>query len=443
MNKKSDSWLARHRGGASLMVATGGWLAVTAALHSGNAGHTGLILLRHVFEGAVAGGFADWFAVRALFREVPIPFLRRHTNLIVKSRPRLTEGIVDMIQHRWLAPDVIRERLQTVSLSQMVVDQLSHESVRRKLTGHAAEFFARIAAWLDDPVLVRSLAELLRERLNSTSIVDGVLGEIAHLASDEEIVQSLWNAGIDMSIRFLNDEQARRLIYRFVDQQIDQYKEEGHEKSWLKGVWRDLKVWAAVPDKGERDALVARRIDGIIEALDEARHAKGEAMREMLQRRLIDTATAFREADSPIRQLVARHINELASRLHQSGMIHRLLGQTKAELIRSLETEDSSMRQWLDGLSSDALEKLRNDAALRKHLDELVADLLCGFISRHPDLIGDTVRHGLSEARISNEALTSQIDEKIGGELEWIRVNGAVVGGIVAGVLGLVQLAGW
>ncbi|MBI4763204.1 MAG: DUF445 family protein [Deltaproteobacteria bacterium] len=48
------------------------------------------------FEAGTVGGLADWFAVSVLFREVPLPFVRQHTNILVKNRRQLTEGIVDL-----------------------------------------------------------------------------------------------------------------------------------------------------------------------------------------------------------------------------------------------------------------------------------------------------------------------------------------------------------
>jgi uncharacterized membrane-anchored protein YjiN (DUF445 family) len=59
------------------------------------------------FEAATIGGFADWFAVSALFHE--IPFVRKHTNIIAKNREKLTEGIVDLVTNKWLSPNVIAE----------------------------------------------------------------------------------------------------------------------------------------------------------------------------------------------------------------------------------------------------------------------------------------------------------------------------------------------
>jgi uncharacterized membrane-anchored protein YjiN (DUF445 family) len=59
------------------------------------------------FEAATIGGFADWFAVSALFHEIPIPLW--HTNIIAKNREKLTEGIIDLVTNKWLSPNVMQK----------------------------------------------------------------------------------------------------------------------------------------------------------------------------------------------------------------------------------------------------------------------------------------------------------------------------------------------
>jgi len=98
-----------------------GWLAGTV-----------WIILARSLEAATVGGAADLFAVRALFHEVPLPLIRRHTNIIVANRMRIVSGIVDMVQNRWLSPSVIREHLSHSSASRWVLEYLSMSQSRKQ-----------------------------------------------------------------------------------------------------------------------------------------------------------------------------------------------------------------------------------------------------------------------------------------------------------------------
>ena len=100
-------------GNISLAVSIGGLIATEMALRQGLVAGAGWKVLLQAFEAATIGGFADWFAVSALFREVPVPLIRRHTNIIIKNRERIVEGIADMVQNRWLAPNIIRSTWRT------------------------------------------------------------------------------------------------------------------------------------------------------------------------------------------------------------------------------------------------------------------------------------------------------------------------------------------
>lgn len=102
---------ATSLGNISLAVSIGGLIATELALRHGWVAAAGWKVLLQAFEAATVGGLADWFAVSALFREVPVPLIRRHTNIIIKNRQRIVDGIADMVQNRWLAPRIIREYL--------------------------------------------------------------------------------------------------------------------------------------------------------------------------------------------------------------------------------------------------------------------------------------------------------------------------------------------
>ncbi len=103
------------------------------------------------FEAGTVGGLADWFAVTALFHEVPLPFIRRHTNIIIRNRERLTEGAVDLVANKWLSPDAVRDKLAGLSVSTFILEWLREEGNRERVLRAGRELFARVADGLDSP----------------------------------------------------------------------------------------------------------------------------------------------------------------------------------------------------------------------------------------------------------------------------------------------------
>ena len=99
------------KGGISLSIAATSLLALETLRHSGVLVNPMWQIAISASEGATVGGLADWFAVSALFRRIPIPLMSRHTNIILRKRKAVTEGLADMVQNEWLTPNSIRIHL--------------------------------------------------------------------------------------------------------------------------------------------------------------------------------------------------------------------------------------------------------------------------------------------------------------------------------------------
>lgn len=116
----------KNLGNISLCVAGGGFIVLVLILHfrlvEGTAAQL-LIILTAAFEAGTAGALADWFAVRALFQEIPIPFMKKHTNIIVNRREELTNAIAEMVQHL-LTKESIGEMFKDVQFSSKIMDLL-------------------------------------------------------------------------------------------------------------------------------------------------------------------------------------------------------------------------------------------------------------------------------------------------------------------------------
>jgi len=79
------------------------------------------------FEAATVGGIADWFAVSALFREIPIPvpFIKKHTNIIVNNRKKLTDGASDLVTSKWLSKESLKEKISGFDFSGFILENLN------------------------------------------------------------------------------------------------------------------------------------------------------------------------------------------------------------------------------------------------------------------------------------------------------------------------------
>ena len=121
-------------------------------------------------------------------------------------------------------------------------------------------------------------------------------------------------------------------------------------------------------------------------------------------------------------------------------LFRSLLFSVRSGVQRQWRARHSELNTLLANLIDDALAGLAADAALRDKLDGWCKQVIHHFVEQNHALIGDTVRLSLSPERLPDAQLVAQIESRVGHELQWIRVNGALVGGAAAGLIAALRL---
>ena len=154
----------------SLIISITGLIIVQTLIHIGFFKNEYWYILLSGFEAATIGGFADWFAVSALFYEIPIPIIKKHTNIIVRSRAKLSEGIVDLVTNKWLSPEVIKEKIADIPITQNVIKVLKEPQNNVLVTRFLKEIVTRLTANIDSPEVVQMLQAILKEQLKDVDL---------------------------------------------------------------------------------------------------------------------------------------------------------------------------------------------------------------------------------------------------------------------------------
>lgn len=106
----------------------------------------------------------------ALFHEVRIPVIRRHTNIVVKNRARIIDGIADMVQTRWLSPAVVEEHLGRFSASRALHEYLGAEPRREKLLVVVRDLLGKVVEGMDGPEVAAFLSRTLKDQLEGIEL---------------------------------------------------------------------------------------------------------------------------------------------------------------------------------------------------------------------------------------------------------------------------------
>ena len=398
---------ARRRATALLVGATALFVAVTAAGAHG----TFLGYVQAAAEASMVGGVADWFAVTALFRRplgLPIP----HTALIVERKDQFAATLGQFVQENFLNADVLAERLRSARLVPRLAAWLAGETNTARFAGHAADLGVNVAEALRDEDVQRVLtAELTRA-------VDAV--EVAPLAGRALRViiagghhAELFNSIVSAADRYLADHHVE-LRERF----------QGESPRWL-------------PDAAYRvvfDRLYNRlrqRLAGMAaDPDDEARHQFEEWIGGLPSR--LETSPELRERGERLKHdiLGSAELRDWSSSLWR---------RAKDALRTQAADPESELRRQLAAALVAAGQRLGSDRRLQEGLERVVESGARALADQFHDELADLVTGTIE--RWDAAETSSQLELLLGPDLQYIRINGTVVGAGVGLALHAIVLA--
>lgn len=412
-----------HVGTISLLVTVVGALVSRVALITGPfVGETWLRIVSAGFEAGLVGALADWFAVTALFRHpLGLPF--PHTAIIPARRGRLIDGIVSTIENQWLAPEVIARRLERIAPSQWLVEWLADREHVVRLGDPTRDVIRALARALDRPEVVQFAERTIVRQLRELPI-DASAGRWLTRAAESPGAADALRAVV-LSLRNLAERPrtAQELHW------------------WL------MRGARALHESGQRVVPFLLRRKVVQRTIVEAalRYASSEL------------TAAEADPEHPLRRFAVDGLKSFAERLARGDAeAIAQLERVRAAIIESLETgplvrqgfdrvrrqveddladSDSALSRLIDDELRDGILALLEDPARRDAFDRWVRETAADVVRRHHHQIGVTVRENLEA--MSDDQLVEQIEGRVGADLQFIRLNGAVVGGLIGVLLAL------
>jgi len=398
---------ARRRATALLGAVTVLFVAVTAAGAHG-------ILLGYVQAGAEAsmvGGVADWFAVTALFRHplgLPIP----HTALIVERKDQFAATLGRFVQENFLNADVLAERIRAASLVPRLSAWLADPANAARVAGHAADAVVTVAEALRDEDVQRVLTAELTRAVDSVEVAP-LAGRALRLVIAGGHHDELFNTIMFAADRYLGDhhEDLRQLF-------------EGEAPRWVPdAVYRRVfdRLFLRLRQRlvamaGDPDDETRRQFDAWIAGLPDRLETDPE-LRERGERLKHDVlgSTLLRDWSSSLWQKAKDALRTQAA--DPESELRRRLADLLAAAGRRLGSDDRL---------ADGLERMVESGAraLAEHFHDDLAELVTGTIERW-----------------DAAETSSQLELLLGRDLQYIRINGTVVGAGVGLILHAITLA--
>jgi uncharacterized membrane-anchored protein YjiN (DUF445 family) len=372
-------------------------------------------LLKAFAEAAMIGALADWFAVVALFRRIPIPIISRHTEIIPANKARIADNLAAFVHEKFLDTDSIVGLIRRHDPARRVADWL----VQPENTQLLGNYLVRMAGWALDFIEDAAVQKFIRRAVHTMvqqvdlSKTGGTLLESLTRGGRH---QELLNEGIEQFAKLLANEETQAVISQGI---VD----------WLREEYAFMERMLPSEMIGKKGAdLTVRMASGILNRVS-------EDMEHPLRQRFDDFTRAFIERLKVDPEFIAKG-EEIKRHLvgdeTLNGYIGSLWTDLKAWIKQDLEDADSVLRGRIVATGAWVGRMLADDPQLRASLNDNLelaargaAPELAGFLTRH---IADTVKHW------DSGEMSEQVELNIGKDLQYIRINGTIVGGLI-GVL--------
>ncbi len=401
------------------MIATGALVAMAVLYILAKSLHHNAVVWSYVAafaEAAMVGALADWFAVVALFRH-PLGIRIPHTAIIPANKERIGETLATFVVTNFLTGEAIRQRLDRVDLAARAAEWL---------WANAREVADRVVAAA--PALLRALRdEDVQRLLHGTLLAKLRAIEVAPLAG--KLLKTL-TAGEALDVVVVAGVHVAEDIVRANRALIEEQVRKRIPLPDLPGI-------SYVKDKLGR-AIAQRVSAAILETLREIRGRGTHPFRREFRAKVVQFAEALQHSEASCERgekLKEEVLQHPAIRGYLRGMVRDVVQDFEADLA----VPDSRTRAQVERAVIGAAHMLIEDHAIRAKLNGWLRSALIDVVEKHGQEAGQFIQERVG--RWDAAQLTMKLEESVGRDLQYIRLNGTLVGGLVGLLIFL--LSGW
>lgn len=413
----------KRRANAVLAVAAG-CFAVALMLNYNYPGSGMAAALLTVSEASLAGGIADWFAVTALFRR-PLGF-SYHTALIPRNRERVIRALANAVEQDFLSIQAIKARLNQVKLLDKIIVYSQKNAMRPVVRGVIEKAIIELAETIDSNAVGKLGERVFKLLLKRQSLVPYVAGGIAWTLRQGKD-RKIYVAVVDKLTVLVRQPQTREAIYRY----LEQIKEKTANRTWLSGLITGfMEMTDGINLTDAADALHQELINAVDELTNEQHPVYLWFQAEL--------GRVAGRLETPEWQIaIDNWKNELLNRVELAEPLGTLADTVLTACSQQTVYRDYVV-DWLTDQAASYWQQFKENAALKNQAENYLKMLIIKVIDQEHTLIGKIASRALN--KLSDEDLNQFIEDKAGEDLDWIRINGVIIGGLVGAGLAIVRL---
>jgi uncharacterized membrane-anchored protein YjiN (DUF445 family) len=369
--------------------------------------------VRAFAEAAMVGGLADWFAVTALFRHplgLPIP----HTAIIPRNKDRIGETLAAFLRDNFLIPSVVARRMRSVDVAGAAGRFLANPAPEGRLREGASRLLADLLESLDQERLGGMVKSAISARLKVLE-VSPLLGKSLEAAMTDERHVPILDSIVTWAGRTLdaNEDLIRDMVHT--------------RAGWiLRMAGLDEKLAEAIID-GLRKLTIDMAID------------EKHPLRAKAEEALAILAWDMQH-DRAMRARVDAWKNEILANPAVGEWVGGLWENSRAGLLRAARDPKTALAGRFGEALQQLGETLQSDARLKRAINQFARRTAAGAAATYGGgivkLVSETVRSW------DAETVTLRLEGAVGRDLQYIRINGTLVGGLVGLALHAIDVLG-
>jgi len=377
-------------------------------------------LLFAACEAALVGALADWFAVVALFRHpLGLKFIP-HTAIIPNNRSRIIEGIISIVEEDWLSLDFIRAKIFDYPIIDGLASVLETEEGRSGMERLAQSIVTNTLQELNPEDVAHFITMLLKDNLEeiriSPRLVEQLEASVKNLYADD-LIGILLNWAIGAA----RGDEFERVIKRTLTRAAADYSNRGN---FFRRLGKGLGESLDIVNYDEATEALSHRINRLlVDMKNPANQYHIKVKKELQNLKVADPDTAAVMLSDMLKHIIDSEAGVKAATEFIAGF--------KAQFLTG-NNQDMPMIRYLTNMAVEQINMIRRDEERKANLESWLKTELSNLLERYHGVIGLIVREKLEG--LDDSGLVLSLEEKVGDDLQWIRINGTVIGAMV-GVL--------
>ena len=359
-------------------------------------------------EAATIGGLADWYAVVALFKRplgLPIP----HTAIIPANQTRIADNLGRFIEVNFLAPDPVREKLKEVDFAALVADWLADERRAAGLSRFVGKMVPQMLAAIEQSGLREFAGKRMLDELEKVQVAP-LAADLLSAFTDDRGHQKLFDEFIRAVAKFLNDERALAVMRGKIHDELP-----------------------TVFNLFRADAYLLKKIVASAGSLlEEVRGDEHHPLRDEFDhfaRRMIERLKTSKDYARRAEKLK----QDLLARPEMRDLAGTMWGSLRAFIEQDAKSRGGAVHSHLANMFVEVGRHLASDPQIRADMNAGFVVALASFIESQKSGVSTFIADQVKRWDLAQ--LTRLVELNIGRDLQYIRFNGMLIGGMAGIVL--------